>query len=88
MNKKGSHQTVMKELKPAIRWLESLPYVQRVILNRTETARHAYKPGFIRFQMTANGGIKIKGYAGNGIMDIYIKTNQPDTLIEAIKERF
>lgn len=78
----------MKELKPAIRWLESLNYVQRVILNRTESARHSYKPGFIRFQMTTNGGIKIKGYAGNGIMDIYIKTDQPDTLIEAIKKRY
>lgn len=88
--KRGQHTSVMKELKKSITWLESLPYVERVIFGRVECARHAYTPGHLRFQMDAPGGIKIKGYGGTGIMDVYIKVDADHVqeLLTKIKERY
>lgn len=74
-DKKGSHKSVDKELRPSIQWLESLPYVRKVVLGLCESARHAYKPGTLRYQMDAPGGVKVKAYGGNGVIDVYVKVS-------------
>lgn len=90
MNKKGKHQSVDKELKPSIAWLESQDCVAKVVLGLCECARHAYKPGTLRFQMDAAGGIKIKAYGGNGVIDIYVKVDDEakGDLLAKIKSRW
>lgn len=90
MKKRGHHTSVEKELKQAIKWLESLPYAQKVVFGRVESCRHTYSPGTLRYSGDAPGGIKIKAYGGIGIMDIYAKVlpTYKDILIKAIQERF
>ena len=90
MKKRGQHTSVSRELKQAIKWLESLPYVTKVVFGRCEGCRHAYSPGTIRYSGDAPGGIKIKAYSGNGVMDIYAKVDaaHKDTLIKLMQERF
>ena len=90
MNKRGKHRSVDAELKPSLAWLESLPYVTKVVLGLCESARHAYKPGTLRYQMDAKGGIKIKAYGGNGVIDIYVKVSSEDkeTLLAKMKDRW
>lgn len=77
-DKRGSHKSVDKELKPSIQWLESLPCVHKVVLGLCESARHAYKPGTLRYQMDAPGGVKVKAYGGNGVIDVYVKVSEED----------
>jgi hypothetical protein len=90
MNKKGKHQTVDKELKPSISWLESQDCVAKVVLGLCESARHAYTPGTLRFQMDAPGGVKLKAYGGNGVIDLYVKVCEDDKegLLEKIAARW
>jgi hypothetical protein len=90
MNKKGKHQTVDKELKPSISWLESQSCVTKVVLGLCESARHAYTPGTLRFQMDSPGGVKLKAYGGNGVIDLYIKVAAEDKedLLKRIADRW
>jgi hypothetical protein len=73
MSKKGKHKTIDKELKPSVSWLESLPYVKKVVLGIAESARHKYSPGTLKYQFDQPGGVKIKAYGGKGVMDLYVK---------------
>lgn len=89
-SKKGKHKSVDRELKQSIAWLESLPYTTRVILGLSESARHAYKPGTLRYQIDAAGGVKLKAYGGKGVMDIYVKIDDEykEELLSQLEERF
>jgi len=82
---KGRHQTLDKHLKPHILWVEHLPGVQKVVLGISEACRHRYPPGHIRFKRDVEGGIKVTGYSGKGVTDIFIKID-PITKREEIKE--
>lgn len=84
MSKRGKHKSLTSDLDRSIRWLESLPAVTKVVLGRTENCRHSYPPGFIRHQRDVPGGFYIKGYSGNGIVDIYVGVEH--TAVETIKE--
>jgi len=90
MSKKGKHQSVDKELRQSIRWLESLAAVKKVVLCIVECARHRYKPGVLKYQRPAPGGCIIKAYGGNGVMDVYVKVDEEhlDGLLGQIKERY
>lgn len=90
MSKLGKHKKSCKELRPAIKWLESLPEVLRVILGIHETARHSFSPGFIRYKLNTQGGIKLNGYSGNGVIDIFVKVaiENKEKLILKIKDRW
>lgn len=77
---KGKHTSLDKDLKRNIRWLEELPGVKKVVLGICESCRHRYPPGHIRFKSEVEGGIKITGYSGIGVVDIFIK-------IEPLSER-
>lgn len=90
MSKYGKHSTVTSELKKSMRWLESFECVEKIVLGISEGARHCYKPGTLRYQKDALGGIKLKAYSGNGVVDVYVKVdakNKTD-LLAKIAERF
>lgn len=80
MTLQGKHKSMGKALKRSVQWLESLPSVTKVVLGFSESCRHKYAPGHIRFKMDVDGGIKINGYSGNGVTDIFVK-------IDPIEER-
>lgn len=69
-----------KELKRSVRWLEKDPAVSKVILSISEACRHRYAPGTLRFKQDVDGGIKLNGYSGKGVTDIFVK-------IDPISER-
>lgn len=77
---KGRHKSLDKHLKNDVAWIEKLPGVQKVVLGFSEACRHKYPPGHIRFKMNVDGGIKVNGYSGKGVTDIFIR-------IDPISER-
>lgn len=70
---KGRHTSLDKSLKPSIRWIEHLSPISKVILGFSKACRHKYPPGHIRFKRDMDGGIKVNGYSGNGVIDIFLK---------------
>lgn len=88
--KRGQHTSVDRELKRSIAWLESFHCISRVIIGLSESARHAYKPGTLRVQMEVPGGLKLNGYGGRGVCNIFIKI-EPEykqEIVEKIKARY
>ena len=69
----GKHQSMGKDLKRSVKWLETIPSITKVVLGFSEACRHKYSPGHIRFKMDVDGGIKVNGYSGKGVTDIFIK---------------
>jgi hypothetical protein len=47
--------------------------VTKVVLGFSKACRHRYSPGIIRYKNDVDGGIKVNGYSGNGVMDIFIR---------------
>ena len=45
----------------------------KVVLGFSKACRHRYSPGIIRHRNDVDGGIKVNGYSGNGVMDIFIR---------------
>lgn len=88
MSKMGKHTSMGKELKRSVKRLESLPYVDKIVLGRAEAARHTFAPGTLRYKFDSPGGIKVNGYTGTGVIDIYIKVDPAyhAELIEYIKK--
>jgi len=91
MNKKGKHTSVEKELKRNLLWLERLDCVTKVVIGSSEACRHRYSPGTIRFKMDVDGGIKVNGYSGKGVTDIFIRIvpiSKREEVKQLIKVRF
>jgi len=84
MSKKGRHTTLDKQLKRNVLWIEKIASVSKVVLGFSECCRHKYPPGHIKFKLNVTGGIKVNGYSGKGVTDIFIKIN-PITDREQIK---
>jgi len=82
---KGRHTSLDKHLKNNILWIERLSGVQKVILGISEACRHKYSPGHIRIKMDVDGGIKVNGYSGTGVIDIFIRID-PISQREIIKK--
>ena len=80
MGLQGKHKSMGKDLKRSVRWLESIPAVTKVILGFSEACRHKYAPGTLRYKLDVDGGIKVNGYSGKGVTDIFVK-------IDPIEER-
>ena len=80
MGLQGKHKSMGKALKRSVRWLEGISAVTKVVLGFSEACRHKYAPGMLRFKMDVDGGIKINGYSGTGVTDIFVK-------IDPIRER-
>ena len=89
--KKGKHTSLDKAMKPSIRWLENMSCITKVVLGISESCRHKYAPGTLRFKMDVDGGIKLNGYSGLGVTDIFIKIDpitERERIKALIKERF
>jgi len=90
MSKLGKHTSMDKELKRSVAWLERYECVTKVVLGITESCRHTYRPGTLRYKMDAPGGIKVNGYTGNGVIDIYVKIEpieKKEKLVDAIRDK-
>lgn len=69
----GRHKSLDKNLKRSIKWICSQKSVSKIILGFSESCRHKYPPGYIKFKYNVKKGIKVNGYSGKGITDIFIK---------------
>ncbi len=88
---KARHKTLDKHLKSNVLWIEELHGVQKVVLGISEACRHKYSPGHIRFKQDVEGGIKVTGYSGKGVIDIFIRIDpieERDHIKYKIAERF
>lgn len=88
---KGRHKSLDKALKLSINWVEKLDSVTKVVLGFSECCRHKYPPGHIRYKMDVDGGIKINGYSGKGVTDIFIRIDpisDRDLIKSKLNERF
>lgn len=87
----GRHKSLEKHVKQSILWIESISFVTKVVLGFSESCRHRYPPGHIRFKLDVDGGIKVNAYSGKGVTDIFIKIDPIDKreiVKEMISERF
>jgi hypothetical protein len=88
---RGRHQSVQKELRPSVAWLEALPGVERVVLDRTENCRHSFPGGHLKVQAEVLGGLRVVGYGGDGISRYFVKIPDAKANQEVktkIEERF
>ncbi len=76
----GRHQSLDSHVKKNLQWLQGLPAVTKVVIGISESCRHRFPPGYIRFKSDVEGGIKINAYSGNGVTDLFVK-------IDPISER-
>ena len=52
--------------------LDNSKLVKKIVLGRSENARHAFPPGKIKIQHATEAGLKLKAYTGNGVMDVFV----------------
>ena len=91
MEKTGRHKSLDKDLKRSVEWLKNFDYVTKVVIGISECCRHKYAPGTLRWKSDVPGGIKINGYSGKGVTDLFIKIDpieQRPTLKMLLSERF
>ncbi len=85
------HKSLDKDVKHNIAWIQAQPFVTKIVIGISESCRHKYPPGHIRFKMDVDGGIKINAYSGNGVTDLFIKIEpltERENIKELIKKRF
>lgn len=88
---RGRHKSMDSALKKHVSWLETLPGVKKIVLGFSEACRHKYSPGHIRFRQDVNGGIKVNGYSGKGVTDMFIRIDpisEREQIKSLLKERF
>ena len=61
-----------KELGRSIRRLLHQPGVYKTVLGPYHNCRHRYAPGSLKFQMDIPRGIKVNGYFGDGVRDLFV----------------
>lgn len=83
---RGRHQTLDKELKRSIRWLETIEGVSKIVIGQSEACRHKYAPGYLRFKMDVDAGITLNGYSGNGVVNLFIRI-KPIESRDAVKKK-
>ncbi len=69
----GRHRSLDKHVKRSVAWISTIHSVSKIVLGFSESCRHKYPPGHIRFRMNVSGGFKVNAYSGRGITDIFIK---------------
>ncbi|MCS5710776.1 hypothetical protein [Candidatus Berkiella aquae] len=87
----GRHQSLDSHVKKNLEWLKGVPGVSKVIIGISESCRHRFPPGFIRFKQDVEGGIKINAYSGNGVTDLFIKIDpisERENIKNALSKRF
>lgn len=81
----GRHRTLDKHVKRSVTWIETIPEITKIVLGFSESCRHRYPPGHIRFKMNVRGGFKVNAYSGIGVTDIFIKV-EPIESRELVKQ--
>ena len=87
----GRHQSLDSHVKKSLAWLKTLPGVAKIVIGISESCRHRFAPGFIRFKLDVEGGIKINAYSGNGVTDLFIKIDplsERENVKNALRKRF
>lgn len=90
-DKMSRHKSLDKQVKQSVNWVKALPSVTKIVIGISESCRHRYAPGHIRFKTDVDGGIKINAYSGNGVTDLFIKIDpiaERETVKALIKTRF
>jgi hypothetical protein len=85
VEKTGRHKSLDKDLKRSVEWLKSFTYVTKVVIGISECCRHRYSPGTLRWKSDVAGGMKLNGYSGKGITDLFVKVD-PIELREHVKD--
>ena len=88
---KGRHRSIDKALKKSIEFLCSINGVSKLVLGFSECCRHKYSPGYIKIKSDVDAGIKVNGYSGKGVTDIFIKIepiSDRDKVKSIIEEKF
>ena len=75
MTLQGRHRTLDKHVKRSIAWIAGVAGVSKIVLGFSESCRHRYPPGHIRFRVNVSGGFKVNAYSGKGVTDIFIKVD-------------
>jgi hypothetical protein len=91
MGLQGRHKTLDAHVKRSVLWLEKIPYVTKVVLGFSESCRHRYAPGQLRFRANVRGGIKVNAYSGRGVTDIFVRIDpidMRDQVIELLQRKF
>jgi hypothetical protein len=81
----GKHTSTDKSLKGPVNRLLAQKGVDRVVLGPYHNCRHRFPVGSLRFQADTDTGIKVKGYCGDGIRDLFVYLVDPVGLRESIK---
>ncbi len=71
-SKRGKHQSIGKEMKPLAAKLEGSSLVKKMVLMRSENARHSFTPGKCKLQFVTDAGFKLNAYTGNGIVNLFV----------------
>ena len=82
----SKHKSLDNQVKKNIEWIKKIPSVTKIVIGISESCRHRYPPGHIRFKMDVDGGIKVNAYSGNGVTDLFIKID-PISEREAVKAK-
>ena len=70
---RGKHKSLDKDLKLSMLWIENIPGVTKIVLGFSECCRHKYPSGYVKIKMDVDGGIKVNGYSGKGVTDVFIR---------------
>ena len=91
MEKTGRHKSLDKDLKRSVEWLKSFAVVTKVVIGISESCRHKYPPGVLRWKSDVPGGIKLNGYSGKGVTDLFVKVDPieyREHIKDLIKQKF
>ena len=55
----GKHKSLDNKLKKSIKWICKQKSVTKIILGLSESCRHRYSPGHIKFKYNVKKGIKV-----------------------------
>lgn len=87
----SKHKSLDAHVKRNVQWIEELPAVTKIVIGISESCRHKYAPGHIRFKRDVDGGIKVNAYSGMGVTDLFIKIDpisEREAVKKAIQKRF
>lgn len=87
----GRHQSLESHVKKSLKWLQTVDGVSKVVIGISESCRHKYPPGHLKFKMDTDAGITLNAYSGMGVTDIFIRIDpieQREHVKSALKLKF
>ena len=88
--KRGKHQSLSKNLKRSVGWLETRPGVRKIVLGLSEACRHKRTPGDLKVRRATDAGLHLNGYSGTGVVRLFLvcDADRREELARAIDERW